>query len=110
MNPAQLIVLLVLIQLPTRGSEPVVTLSPPHASIGPDSGGSFIRLLHETGTVTLPWPAPKALLSGGAWYVIIENLGPEDVTVQGGKGFSVPLRPKDKVRIQSDTQRYFIKR
>jgi hypothetical protein len=110
MNLIHACILLALLQFPARDTEPVVTLSPPHLGISFGNGGYLVRLLHETGTVSLPVAPPGKLPSGVPWYVDVENLGPEDVILQGGQDLSIHLHPKDSVRVVSNSQRYSVRR
>ena len=95
------------LQLPTRDSEPVVVLTPPHAGIPTSDGGKVVQLKYQT-TVYLPTVLPTKLPSGLQWYIDVVNFGPGDTTVSGGKQFTLHLQPKDMVRILSDGSQYRI--
>lgn len=100
-----------------QSSEPatVVRLTPPKASAIPASdNGDLIELLNAPRVVGLPSPLPKPDSQGNAWQVDVMNLGPNDVTIQGGSAatpqpgaaFQVLLHPNDRVRIRAAGYRY----
>jgi hypothetical protein len=84
------------------------------ASIKADSRGKMIELLEPADTVGLPVPVPGPDSNGVAWFVDIRNLGPNDVTIEGGNvatidngpQFSIVLHPKDVTRIRAAGSKY----
>jgi hypothetical protein len=70
-------------QLQTSQNEEVVRL-PPHASgISAFDGGKMVELLYAAPLLSLPKEPPRGNLKGGAWYVDVRNLGPNDVSLTG---------------------------
>jgi len=99
MKSLLLILVLVIIQLPRRDSEPVVVLPSNRANITADYGGKYVQLKNAGSQVFLPKIPPRALPSGVRWYVDVVNFGPNEVTIQASDKFEVRLQPKDSVRI-----------
>ena len=82
-------------------NEDVVRL-PPHASSIPGSdGGKMVELLYASPSLSLPKQFPAHDAKGEAWFVDVKNLGPAEVAVEGPRGFSVHLQPKQVVRIRA---------
>jgi|SRR5271165_1882996 len=103
-----LLLALLSVQLPSRDSEPTVTLPSNHATITPDYGGKYVQLKNPPAIVNLPKTPPKLLPSGLPWYVDVVNFGPGTVTLQAGTQFSVRLQPKDSVRVVASNSIYRI--
>ena len=101
-----------------QGSQPVVQLSPPHASSIPETaGGQLVELLKAPASVRLPHPVPKRDLQGSAWYVDVRNMGPNDVSVEQAPLFAqvgpqvlIVLRPRDTARIRASGSGYVVVR
>lgn len=99
-----------------QGSQPVVRLSPPHASNIPETaGGQLVELLKAPATVRLPHPVPKRDVQGSAWYVDVRNMGPNDVSLEQAPVFEQAsptvvtiLRPRDTVRIRASGSGYAV--
>jgi hypothetical protein len=110
MNLLHIASLFIIAQLPARDTLPVVTISPPHLGVSISYGGYFVKLRNESGSISLPWPAPGLLPTGLPWFVDIQNLGPGAVTIEEGRDISIHLLPKQSVRIVSNKQRYTVNR
>jgi hypothetical protein len=88
------------------------------ASITSKARGEMIELLQPADTVSLPLQVPGPDGDGVAWFVDIRNLGPNDVTIQGGNvttmengpQFSLVLHPKDVTRIRAVGSKYVASR
>jgi hypothetical protein len=78
--------------------------------------GDMVELLHAPDTVSLPATVPGPGQDGSEWFVDVRNLGPNDVTIQGGAAstiqngpqFTVLLHPKDVCRIRAAGSKYVI--
>jgi|HubBroStandDraft_6_1064221.scaffolds.fasta_scaffold3087960_1 hypothetical protein len=108
MKSLLLILALLSAQLPSRDSEPTVTLPSTRATITPDYGGKYVQLKNPPAVVNLPKTPPKLLPSGLPWYVDVVNFGPGTVTLQAGTQFSARLQPKDSVRVVANNSIYRI--
>lgn len=97
-----------------QGSQPIVRLSPPHASNIPETaGGQLVELLKAPPSVRLPHPVPKRDPQGNAWYVDVENMGPNDVSLEQAPRFEQTgpqvvtiLHPRDRARIRANGSGY----
>jgi hypothetical protein len=99
-----------------QGTQPIVRLSPPHASNIPETaGGQLVELLKAPASVRLPHPVPKRDPQGKPWFVDVKNMGPNDVSLeqaplfeQVGPQVVIILHPRDTARIRASGSGYVV--
>ena len=98
-----LLLFLVLLSGQDQGSQGDAPIRLKAGSLGipARNGGKVVELLNSAPYVTLPKDPVPVGPTAREWYVDVKNLGPNDVTIQGGTGFSVRLHPKDVVRVRA---------
>jgi hypothetical protein len=101
----------------SQGSQTQTVIRLNHAgAITVNNRGAMVELMYSPDAVKLPVPVPGPGQDGSAWFVDVRNLGPNDVTIQGGDAgtiqngppFSVLLHPKDVTRIRAAGSKYVI--
>lgn len=96
-------------QVNTMQSKPVVHLPPHQDRIGVSLGGKLLELANSPAAISLPVTPPKANDDGTPWTIDIKNLGPAAVTVTGSNAFKVQIMVNQAVQIFSNGSAYILK-
>src|SRR5580692_7329215 len=93
-----LLLCLAILSWQTQGSQTQTVVRLSHAGAIPAKvGGEMIELVYCLDTVKLPVPVPGPGQDGSAWFVDVRNLGPNDVTIQGGDAATIQNGPSFSV-------------
>jgi hypothetical protein len=96
-------------QMNTLQSKPVVHLQPHRDAIEIGLGGKFLELINAPATVHLPTPPPKSDGAGNPWSLDVKNLGSNAVTIVGKGPFSVQVSVGQTIHIYSNGSTYLLK-
>jgi hypothetical protein len=100
---------LLLGQVISLRSEPVVHLTPNRDVISAEFGGKLLELINAPATLYLPASPPESDSMNHPWFVDVKNLGPDAVVIDGRHAFRVHIAVGQTVHIHASGSGYLLR-